>query len=96
MSMSSTLRQIGAVSMLNLANLPKRWVTSLVAIVGIAGVVMVTVGLLSVAEGFSLRDGRQDSTRRHDTFAFVRHRRTGQRLQYRRFASDGNGAGAGT
>ncbi len=52
MSLASNIRQLVAVSKVNIANLPERWVTSMVAIVGIAGVVMVTVGLLSVAAGF--------------------------------------------
>ncbi len=75
MRMGSTIRQIGAVSMLNIVNLPKRWVTSLVAIVGIAGVVMVTVGLLSVAEGF--RAAMSDKSR-PDVAILLRASATGE------------------
>ena len=75
MSITNTFRQIGAVSRLNIANLPKRWVTSLVAIVGIAGVVMVTVGLLSVAEGF--RSAMQDKSR-PDVVIILRSSATGE------------------
>jgi putative ABC transport system permease protein len=48
----SWLTQIGAVTMLNLRTLPQRAGSSAVAIVGIAGVVIVFVAVLSMAEGF--------------------------------------------
>jgi putative ABC transport system permease protein len=46
------LRQIAAVTAMNLRNLPARIGTSLVAVVGIGGVVAVLVSLLSMGEGF--------------------------------------------
>lgn len=48
----SWLKQIVAVTMLNLRTLPQRLGSSAVAIVGIAGVVVVLVAVLSIAEGF--------------------------------------------
>jgi putative ABC transport system permease protein len=48
----SWLTQIGAVTILNLRTLPQRAGSSAVAIVGIAGVVIVFVAVLSMAEGF--------------------------------------------
>jgi putative ABC transport system permease protein len=50
--MSGTFEQIGAVTALNLQNLPARWSSSIVAVVGVAGVVLVLVAVLSIAEGF--------------------------------------------
>lgn len=44
--------QIGAVTSMNLRNLPARWSSSIVAVVGVAGVVLVLVAVLSIAEGF--------------------------------------------
>jgi putative ABC transport system permease protein len=44
--------QTAAVIGLNLRSLPQRAVSSLVALIGIAGVVMVMVGVLSIAKGF--------------------------------------------
>ena len=46
------LRQIAAVTVLNLRTVPQRLGSSTVAIVGIAGVVVVLVAVLSIAEGF--------------------------------------------
>lgn len=46
------LKQIVAVTLLNLRTIPQRLGSSGVAIVGIAGVVIVMVGVLSIAEGF--------------------------------------------
>jgi putative ABC transport system permease protein len=46
------LRQIVAVTILNLRTVPQRLGSSAVAIVGIAGVVVVLVAVLSIAEGF--------------------------------------------
>ncbi len=46
------LRQIGTVTLLNLRTIPQRLGSSLVAIIGIAGVVVVLVAVLSIAEGF--------------------------------------------
>jgi putative ABC transport system permease protein len=48
----SWLTQIGAVTILNLRTLPHRLGSSAVAVVGIAGVVIVFVAVLSMAEGF--------------------------------------------
>ena len=47
-----TLTQIAATSAMNLRNLPQRVGTSLVVVVGIAGVVGVLVSVLAMAEGF--------------------------------------------
>ncbi len=46
------IRQIVAVTALNLRTVPQRLGSSAVAIVGIAGVVVVLVAVLSIAEGF--------------------------------------------
>ena len=46
------LRQIVAVTVLNLRTIPQRLGSSIVAIIGIAGVVVVLVAMLSIAEGF--------------------------------------------
>jgi len=48
----NALRQIVAVTILNLRTVPQRLGSSAVAIVGIAGVVVVLVAVLSIAEGF--------------------------------------------
>jgi putative ABC transport system permease protein len=48
----SWLAQIAAVSWLNLRNLPQRLGASSATVVGVAGVVMVMVGVLSMAAGF--------------------------------------------
>lgn len=48
----SWLTQIGAVTLLNLRTIPQRLGSSTVAVVGIAGVVIVLVGVLSMAQGF--------------------------------------------
>jgi len=52
MSTGSWLTQVLAVTAMNLRNLPARLGTSLVAVVGIGGVVAVLVSLLSMGEGF--------------------------------------------
>jgi len=46
------LRQILAITLMNLRTIPQRLGSSLVAVVGIAGVVIVLVAVLSIAEGF--------------------------------------------
>lgn len=46
------LRQIAAVTLLNLRTVPQRLGSSAVAVFGIAGVVVVLVAVLSIAEGF--------------------------------------------
>lgn len=46
------LKQIAEISWMNLRNIPQRLGTSLVIVVGIAGVVAVLVALLAMAEGF--------------------------------------------
>ncbi len=59
-----TVRQILAVTALNLRNIPARLDSSLVAVVGIAGVVGVLVALLSISEGFKAtvsQKGRDDA-----------------------------------
>lgn len=50
--MSNALQQIAAVTSTNLRNMSQRATSSIVALVGIAGVVMVLIGVLSIAEGF--------------------------------------------
>ena len=50
--MNAWLNQLTAVTAMNLRNLPARIGTSLVAVVGIGGVVAVLVSLLSMGEGF--------------------------------------------
>jgi putative ABC transport system permease protein len=50
--MNAWLHQLSAVTAMNLRNLPARLGTSLVAVVGIGGVVAVLVSLLSMGEGF--------------------------------------------
>jgi putative ABC transport system permease protein len=49
---ASKLSQIAAVTALNLQNIPQRLGSSIVALVGIAGVVAVLIGVLSIGEGF--------------------------------------------
>lgn len=46
------LGQIAAITLMNLRTIPQRLGSSFVAIVGIAGVVVVLVAVLSIAEGF--------------------------------------------
>jgi putative ABC transport system permease protein len=48
----SWLTQIGTVTLLNLKTIPRRMGSSTVAIIGIAGVVIVFVAVLSMAQGF--------------------------------------------
>lgn len=48
----SWLRQVAAVTATSLREVPTRWVSSAVAVFGIAGVVTVMVGILSIAAGF--------------------------------------------
>lgn len=50
--MRAWFRQIAAVTVMNLRNLPERLGTSLVAVIGIGGVVAVLVSLLAMGEGF--------------------------------------------
>ncbi len=52
MSASSWVTQVVTVTEMNLRNLPSRIGTSLVAVIGIGGVVAVLVSLLSMGEGF--------------------------------------------
>jgi len=46
------LRQILAITLINLASIPRRWGPSLVIVVGIAGVVGVLISVLAMAHGF--------------------------------------------
>ncbi len=50
--MANTISQIGAVTAMNIRNIPERWASSLVAVVGIAGVTLVLIAVLSIAAGF--------------------------------------------
>jgi putative ABC transport system permease protein len=51
--MANALEQIGAVTAMNLRNIPQRLSSSLVAVLGIGGVSLVLVALLSIGAGFS-------------------------------------------
>ena len=51
--MANAIEQIGAVTAMNLRNIPQRWSSSLVAVMGIGGVTLVLVALLSIGAGFS-------------------------------------------
>ena len=50
--MANPLAQIAAVTGMNLRNIPQRWSSSLVAVLGIGGVTLVLIALLSIAAGF--------------------------------------------
>jgi len=52
MAIGSWFNQLAAITAMNLRNLPARIGTSLVAVIGIGGVVAVLVSLLSMGEGF--------------------------------------------
>ena len=47
------IAQVAAVTAVNVRTIPQRWVSSLVAVVGIAGVVLVLVAVLSIGAGFT-------------------------------------------
>ncbi len=49
---NNSLAQIGAITSMNLRNMSQRTASSIVALIGIAGVVTVLIGVLSIAEGF--------------------------------------------
>lgn len=49
---SNALTQITAITGMNLRNMSQRLASSVVALIGIAGVVMVLIGVLSIGEGF--------------------------------------------
>lgn len=48
-----SIEQIFAITLMNLRTIPARWASSLVIVVGVAGVVAVMIALLSMAQGFS-------------------------------------------
>lgn len=50
--MANPFSQIAAVTGMNLRNIPQRWSSSLVAVLGIGGVTLVLISLLSIAAGF--------------------------------------------
>ena len=50
--MANPITQIVAVTGMNLRNIPQRWSSSLVAVLGIGGVTLVLIALLSIAAGF--------------------------------------------
>jgi putative ABC transport system permease protein len=50
--MANPFAQIVAVTGMNLRNIPQRWSSSLVAVLGIGGVTLVLIALLSIAAGF--------------------------------------------
>jgi putative ABC transport system permease protein len=63
MSLRSAFNQLVSVTAMNMRNLPSRIGTSLVAVIGIGGVVAVLVSLLSMGEGFRAAldlSGRED------------------------------------
>jgi len=63
MSLRSSFNQLVSVTAMNMRNLPSRVGTSLVAVIGIGGVVAVLVSLLSMGEGFRAAldlSGRED------------------------------------
>lgn len=49
---ANALAQIGAITGMNLRNMSQRLASSVVALIGIAGVVTVLIGVLSIGEGF--------------------------------------------
>jgi putative ABC transport system permease protein len=49
---NNTLKQIGTITAMNVRNMSARLASSIVALIGIAGVVTVLVGVLSIGEGF--------------------------------------------
>ncbi|TDJ10226.1 MAG: FtsX-like permease family protein [Gammaproteobacteria bacterium] len=49
--MNNWITQVVTVTGMNIRSLPQRWGSTMVAVVGIAGVVMVMVGILSIAAG---------------------------------------------
>ncbi len=51
--MANAFEQIGAVTAMNLRNVPQRMSSSLVAVLGIGGVTLVLVALLSIGAGFT-------------------------------------------
>lgn len=51
--MANALEQIGAITTMNLRNIPQRLSSSLVAVLGIGGVTLVLVALLSIGAGFT-------------------------------------------
>jgi putative ABC transport system permease protein len=50
--MANPISQIVAVTAMNVRNIPERWASSLVAVVGIGGVTLVLIAVLSIAAGF--------------------------------------------
>lgn len=59
--MTNWLAQVGSVTLFNLLSVPQRKGSAVAAAVGIAGVVMVFVGVLSIAEGFRAAMSAQGS-----------------------------------
>lgn len=49
---NNSLAQVGAITSMNVRNMSQRAASSIVALIGIAGVVTVLIGVLSIAEGF--------------------------------------------
>jgi putative ABC transport system permease protein len=50
--MVNFMAQVGEIGAMNIRNIPQRWASSLVAVVGIAGVTLVLIAVLSIAAGF--------------------------------------------
>jgi putative ABC transport system permease protein len=51
--MANAIQQVGAITAMNVRNIPQRWSSSLVAVMGIGGVTLVLVALLSIGAGFT-------------------------------------------
>ncbi len=83
------LEQIGAVTLMNLRNLSaSAWAPRSSRSFGVAGVVTVVVGVLSINEGFRARAATRRRRRRRDRAARRRHRRDDERLLANRDARD--------
>ena len=77
------LQQIVAITWLNIRNLPQRFASSAVAIVGVAAVVLVFAAVLSMAKGFErtmISAGSEDTAIR---YAFRSDGRAEQRVVQR-------------
>ena len=75
--MANAFRANRAVTGMNLRNVPPRWSSSLVAVLGIGGVTLVLIALLSIAAGFRVALEGSGS----DDVAIVHARRIDQRAR---------------
>src|SRR6188474_1899134 len=95
--LTSWLSQIVAVTWLNLRNLPQRLGASTATVVGVAGVVLVMIGVLSMAVGFESTLG---TTGRDDAAIVLRNGATSEMssgfgLEQTRIIADAPGVRAG-